>query len=121
MPPKVDGLKYQSQPQLTNAANAGETLTLKVRYKEPDGDISKLIEFPVVDNETAFSDADHDARFAAAVASFGMQLRRSQYAGDWNLSNVITVAQGAKGEDESGLRSEFVEMVQAASKLMGNQ
>jgi hypothetical protein len=37
------------------------------------------------------------------------------------LSNVITVAQGAKGEDESGLRSEFVEMVQAASKLMGNQ
>jgi len=121
MPPKIDGLKYQSQPQLTDAANAGETLTLKLRYKEPDGDTSKLIEFPVVDNETAFSDADHDARFAAAVASFGMQLRRSQYAGDWNLSNVITVAQGAKGEDESGLRSEFVEMVQAASKLMGNQ
>ncbi|MDB4353462.1 DUF3520 domain-containing protein, partial [bacterium] len=78
---------------------------------------SKLVEFPVIDNETTFQDADHDARFAAAVASFGMQLRQSKHAGDWSLQNVLNVAEDAKGEDMSGLRTEFVEMVEAANNL----
>ena len=117
VPPKVDDLKYQGPSKLTDAANRDESLTLKLRYKEPDGDTSKLVEFPVVDNETTFQDADHDARFAAAVASFGMQLRKSKYAGDWNLKDVIDVAKDAKGEDMSGLRAEFVEMVKAARKM----
>lgn len=116
-PPRVDDLKYQEPNKLTDAAKGGESLTIKLRYKQPDGDTSKLVEFPVVDNETSFDDADHDARFAAAVASFGMQLRDSDYAGDWDMQNVINVAKDAKGEDISGLRDEFVEMAKAAKKL----
>jgi len=121
LPPEVDPLKYQNNPELTDAANGGESLTLKLRYKEPDGDTSKLVEFPVIDNETNFKDADHDARFAAAVAGFGMQLRNSKYAGDWQLNDVITVAEDAKGEDESGLRAQFVEMAQTAKKILGQE
>jgi Ca-activated chloride channel family protein len=117
VPPKVDDLKYQSSNKLTDAANGGESLTLKLRYKQPDGETSQLVEFPVIDNETTFQDADHDARFAAAVASFGMQLRQSEHAGDWNMQNVIDIASDAKGEDMSGLRAEFVEMAEAAKKL----
>ena len=117
VPPKVDDLKYQSANKLTDAANGDESLTLKLRYKQPDGDTSQLVEFPVIDNETSFKDADHDARFAAAVASFGMQLRESKYGGDWNMQNVIDVANDAKGEDMSGLRAEFVEMAKAAKLL----
>ncbi|MDB4477233.1 von Willebrand factor type A domain-containing protein [Rhodopirellula sp.] len=117
VPPKVDGLKYQTPNRLTDAANQDESLTLKLRYKEPDGNTSKLVEFPVIDNETTFQDADHDARFAAAVASFGMQLRQSKHAGDWSLQDVLNVAEDAKGEDMSGLRTEFVEMVEAANNL----
>ncbi|MCP4776338.1 MAG: DUF3520 domain-containing protein, partial [Planctomycetaceae bacterium] len=85
--------------------------------KQPDGDTSQLVEFPVIDQQVTFQDADHDARFAAAVASFGMQLRQSEYAGDWNMQNVIDSASDAKGEDMSGLRVEFVEMAKAAKKL----
>ena len=101
---KVDSLKYQSPAGLTDAANRDESLTLKLRYKEPEGQTSKLVEYPVIDNEARFQDADHDARFAAAVANFGMQLRKSKFAGDWDLQDVIEVAQDAKGEDMSGLR-----------------
>ena len=115
-PPKVDSLKYQSPAGLTDAANRDESLTLKLRYKEPEGQTSKLVEYPVIDNEARFQDADHDARFAAAVANFGMQLRKSKFAGDWDLQDVIEVAKDAKGEDMSGLRAEFVEMVETAKK-----
>ena len=117
VPPKVDDLKYQSPNKLTDAANGDESLTLKLRYKQPTGNTSQLVEFPVIDNETSFQDADHDARFAAAVASFGMQLRQSEYSGDWNMQNVIDTASDAKGEDMSGLRAEFVEMAEAAKRL----
>ena len=117
IPPKVDELKYQSANKLTDAANGDESLTLKLRYKQPDGNTSQLVEFPVIDNETTFEDADHDARFAAAVASFGMQLRESEYSGNWNMQKVIDVANDAKGEDMSGLRAEFVEMATAAKLL----
>ncbi len=117
VPPKVDELKYQSANKLTDAANGNESLTLKLRYKQPDGDTSQLVEFPVIDQQVTFQDADHDARFAAAVASFGMQLRQSEYSGDWNMQNVIDIASDAKGEDMSGLRAEFVEMAKAAKRL----
>lgn len=117
VPQKVDELKYQAANKLTDAANGGESLTLKLRYKRPDGDTSQLVEFPVTDNETTFQDADHDARFAAAVASFGMQLRHSEYSGDWNMQNVIETAKDSMGEDMSGLRAEFVELAEIAKQF----
>lgn len=117
--PKVDPLKYQTGPRKTEAADSDEMMTLKLRYKQPDGDTSTLVDFPVADEGGSFKDADHDVRFAAAVASFGMQLRRSKYAGDWKMNDVLTVAEDSKGEDEYGLRAEFVELVRTAAELMG--
>lgn len=119
--PEVDELKYQSAAQPTDAADSEELMTLKLRYKEPDGETSQLVEFPVVDDIVPFDDADNDVRFAAAVASFGMQLRRSPYAGSWTLSDAMNTANRAKGKDRDGLRSEFVTLVQKASELMGEE
>ncbi len=119
--PEVDDLKYQSQPRPTDAAESDELMTLKVRYKQPDGDTTALVEFPVIDDGGEFENAEIDVRFAAAVAGFGMQLRRSDYKGSWTLSDVAQVAEAAKGEDQHGLRSEFVELVRKASELMGQQ
>lgn len=121
MGPKVDDLKYQRPAEPSAAADSEELLTLKLRYKQPDGDTSTLVEFPVVDDGLAFAEADDDVRFAAAVASFGMQLRRSPYAGSWTLSDAMNAANRAKGEDRSGLRAEFVTLVQKASQLMGEE
>ncbi len=119
--PEVDELKYQSVAQPTDAAESDELMTLKLRYKEPDGETSQLVEFPVIDEVVPFDDADNDVRFAAAVASFGMQLRRSPYAGSWTLSDAMNTANRAKGKDRDGLRSEFVTFVQKASELMGEE
>lgn len=119
--PKVDDLKYQSEAKLTSAADRDEMLTLKLRYKQPDAGDSTYVDFPVSDEGGEFKDASQDVRFAAAVAGFGMQLRRSEYAGNWTLTEVLDVAKQSKGEDKFELRAEFVEMVRKAKELMGQQ
>ncbi len=96
--PKVDDLKYQNELKPTEAADSDEMMTLKLRYKQPDGDTSTLVEFPVADEDGKFDEADDDVRFAAAVAGFGMQLRRSEYAGSWTLSDVLKVARMPKAK-----------------------
>ncbi|MCO8124409.1 VWA domain-containing protein [Stieleria sp. TO1_6] len=113
----VDPLKYQSELQLSEAAAGDDTLTLKLRYKQPDGDTSTLVEFTARDDEQAFENADDNFKFAAAVASFGMQLRHSQFAGDWTLPTVAEVAAANLGSDEFELRGEFVQLVQQAIRL----
>jgi Ca-activated chloride channel family protein len=115
--PPVDELKYQSVGNPNDAAASDETMTLKLRYKAPDGDTSRLVEFPVTDTGKGFDDADIHVRFAAAVAGFGMKLRSSPYAGKWTLADVRKTAAAAIGDDPHGLRAEFVELVQAAATL----
>ena len=61
--------------------------------------------------------ASSDTRFAVAVAAYGQLLRGGQYTGKWGWSDTRTLAQGALGKDEFGLRAEFVELLQAAESL----
>lgn len=119
--PDVDDLKYQTVPEPTEAAESGELLTLKLRYKQPDEEESKPMDIPIKDDGGKFGEADDEFRFAAAVASFGMQLRRSNYVGSWTMSDVIRVAEKSKGEDKFGLRSEFIDLVRKAADLMGRE
>jgi Ca-activated chloride channel homolog len=121
IPPPVDNLKYQQPLKPTEASTSDETLSVKLRYKAPDGNTSTLVEFPVVDSGKAFDEADIDVRFAAAVAGFGMKLRRSEYAGSWTYADVEKVAQSALGSDRYGLRAEFIELVRKAAELGGQE
>ncbi len=115
--PPTDGLKYQKEVSLTEVADSQEVLTVKMRYKAPDGDTSKLVEFPLSDDGKSFEQADADVRFAAAVAGFGMKLRMSPYAGKWTYSDVEKTAEAALGDDPYGLRAEFLELVRQAAML----
>ncbi len=113
--PEVDPLKYQPaiEPK-DNGPVSDELLTLKLRYKEPDGETSKLLEFPLVDTGSSFSEADSDFQFAAAVASFGMLLRGSEHKGTATYDAVLEIATSAKGSDVHGYRAEFLEIVRRA-------
>ncbi|MEX2173271.1 MAG: von Willebrand factor type A domain-containing protein [Pirellulaceae bacterium] len=102
---------------LTEAAASGELLTLKLRYKQPDGDTSKLLELPHKDRGGKFNAASKDLQFASAVASFGMILRGSEHKGSGNLAAVAEIASGALGEDAGGYRAEFVDLVRKAQAL----
>jgi Ca-activated chloride channel family protein len=94
-------------------------LTLKLRYKEPDGDKSKLIESVAKDAEETYARASEDFRFAAAVAGFGLLLRDSQYKGDLTWGAVLELAAASRGADESGYRAEFIELVKRAAAIAG--
>ena len=96
-----------------------ELLTLKMRYKAPDGDTSKKLELPVTDDGKAFAEATDDFQFAAAVASFGMLLRDSQYKGNLTYAADLELAQSGLGRDDHGYRAEFVELVKRAKRLKG--
>ena len=92
-------------------------LTLKLRYKQPEGDTSKLLEFPLVDSNKRFGQADRDFQFAASVAAFGMLLRGSEHKGTATYDGVLEMASSAKGPDIHGYRAEFLEMVRRARAI----
>ena len=114
---KVDDLKYQRAGEATDAAASDELLTLKLRYKEPEGDTSKLIESVVKDADETYAHASEDFRFAAAVAGFGLMLRDSDYKGDLTLAAVQELAESSRGSDNNGYRTEFIELVKKARAL----
>jgi len=118
--PAVDPLKYRKAGPLTAAARGPEMLTVKLRYKEPDGRRSKLLTFPVRDDGRNIAKAPADLRFAAAVASFGMLLRGSQHKGNYTMDGVVELAASSLGRDESPYRAEFVALARKAKKLMGD-
>jgi Ca-activated chloride channel family protein len=113
----VDDLKYQSAGESSQAADSDELLTLKLRYKEPDGESSKLIETVVNDNDQTCAQAGEDLCFAAAVAGFGMLLRDSPHKGNITFAAVHELASASRDADENGYRAEFIELVKKASRL----
>ena len=118
--PAVDPLKYQSaNPNVapTTAKSSPETMTVKLRYKKPDGDKSQSIERAFTDNEGKFANASADLKFAAAVAEFGMLLRDSKYKGNGTMGSVLEWAEEGKGADANGYRAGFIELVRKAQAL----
>ena len=116
-PPPVDPLKYQKRVALTEAAGSGELFTLKLRYKLPEADKSKLIETTIKDEGKKYAQATGDFKFAAAVASFGMILRDSPYKGNATPAAVRELAQESLGKDEGGYRAEMIELVKKLEGL----
>ena len=111
----VDPLKYQRRSQ---AAGSSDWLTVKIRYKRPQAETSRLIE-RVVRIEAGEPSADF--RFASSVAEFGMLLRDSEYKGQASYSDVLSRARGARGADEEGYRAEFLRLVEMAATLARHQ
>ncbi len=115
----VDKLKYQKQ-KASEVAASDEWLTLKLRYKQPNGNKSQLMERPVSGAVKRFDKASDDFRFAAAVAGFGMLLSDSEYKGDLDYETIRAMAKAARGEDEQGFKAEMVRLVKTAESLDAN-
>jgi Ca-activated chloride channel family protein len=115
----VDPLKYQRPLEATERASTGELLTVKLRYKEPDGETSRLLQRPVRDEGTSYSGATPDFKFAAAVASFGMILRDSPHKGDATIDGVLALAREGLGPDRNGYRAEFLVLARQAGSMRG--
>jgi Ca-activated chloride channel family protein len=106
-----DSLRYQSRRSTLSTDAGPELLFVKVRYKAPDGDESRLLSRPVL--AEAGRSPSVDFQFQTAVAEFGLLLRQSDHRGKATLDHVIATAREALGPDPEGYRAEFVRMAQA--------
>ena len=121
--PVVDGLKYQQVPAVITpkaepspAALNGEMMNVKLRWKQPAGDISELLEVPVKDSLVPLDQAGKETRWAAAVAGFS-QLLRGNAPPSLTWEMVRQLARNAKGSDALGYRGEFLQLIDKAEGL----
>jgi Ca-activated chloride channel family protein len=120
--PGVDPLKYQQSAVEAPAAAGAELLTVKVRYKDPHGETSRLLSQPVKDEGLGLDKMPADFRFSAAAAGFAMVLRDSPYKSGATYASARTLAETAPGKGaEANRRAEFVDLVQKAEALQGGR
>jgi Ca-activated chloride channel family protein len=112
--PTVDPLKYQRETRTTRVASSGELLTVKVRYKAPDGDTSQLLSRVLMNRASAMT---ANVGFASAVAEFGMVLRDSPDRGNASFLAAAERARRFRGEDKEGYRTEFIQLSERAADL----
>jgi Ca-activated chloride channel family protein len=114
---RLDGGRYQAEQRAT--ANTDELALVRLRYKQPGGATSTLIERPVrtADIVKDLGQASGHYRFAAAVAGFGQILRGGKYTADFSYPEVLALARGARGDDPFGYRGEFLQLTNLASSL----
>ena len=112
----VDDLKYQKTTATQSAEVSDELLTLKLRYKAPEGSTSKLVQ-RVVRRPSRATKSSDSFRWASAVATFGMLLRKSPHRGEATWEGMIDLASGAIGKDPNGHRMEMVVLAKEAHRL----
>jgi Ca-activated chloride channel family protein len=116
-----DDLRYAARPGPA-APSDGEYGFLKIRYKLPNEDTSRLFEQPIDRSlETdALASLSDDVRFAAAVAAFGQKLKGTRFTEAMPWDAVIALAEGARGADPWGYRNGFVRLARLAKSLSGH-
>lgn len=115
----TDALKYQKSAAKNNYGD--ELLTVKLRYKDPKENSSRLLSKTVDDKTIDINRASNDFRFAAAVAEFGMLLKHSAYRQNANYDDVIALAKSSKANDDNGYRAEFIRLAATAKDLKENE
>jgi len=112
----VDPLRYGANATVKHGGD--ELAFVKLRYKQPDADTSTLIERPIKRSQIA-KEASPRLQFAAAVAAFADRLRGGEHLGDFSLTQIAALANGARNDDRFGYQREFVELVNRAQTLSG--
>lgn len=110
-------LKYAEKDEPAETIDDGELLTLKLRYKKPDGETSRLLEFPLLKSAFDSGAGDECFRWATAVAAFGQMLRHSEYVKSITMKDIRALAESAQGEDKYGERAEFLDLLDRAAAM----
>ena len=114
---KIDPLKYQQFNKPLEGMEGTELLTIKFRYKAPDGEKSMLIRYPVLAKFQYLNEGSVNFRFVSAVAQFGMLLRNSEFKQQATYNSVYALGKNALGKDTEGYRAEFLKLVMDAGKI----
>ncbi len=117
----VDPLKYQSTSETDAASTSNELFTVKLRYKPPTQDKSRLLTYVAPEGPSAQAAPSTDFSLAAAAAGFGMLLKNSPHKGTATFDSVRNLAENSRGEDRNGYRKELVNLIQKAKQIIGTQ
>jgi Ca-activated chloride channel family protein len=115
----VDDLKYQKQEddKKVTILPSNEIVNIKLRYKQPEGAKSQLIEKPVLDKPLKTGETTDNFGWSAAVAEFGMLLRKSELKGSATYAQALKLAKNAQGKDPNGYRREMIQLLEIARAL----
>lgn len=114
---RVDELRY-GEREAQQKKLADEAALVKLRYKMPDEDNSKLISHVIERNQfTQDNRVAGDSQFAASVAGFAQLLRGGRYLNGWDWQQAIELAQNSKGADKDGYRGEMIQLMKMAQLL----
>ncbi len=113
----VDDLKYQKTPQSKPTVHTAELMSIKIRYKAPDKDESRMVSKTVSTQTIAWENTSTDFRFSAAIAGYGMLLRNSEFKQNTDYRSVLNWAESGLGKDKQGYRSEFLSLVRSSGLM----
>ena len=115
---RLESLRYNNTAP-SEVAHSNELAFLRLRYKAPNGDTSKLLEWPLMRKDIieTVDKTSQRFRFSAAVAAFGQQLRGGKYLKKFSYENILKLARGSRGNDPFGYRGEFTKLVNLAKSL----
>ena len=111
---RTPDLRYQRSEETPRGGQSDELAFVKLRYKLPSSETSRLFSQPVLDRGT---EPDDDFRFASAVAGFGMLLRDSRHRGGATVDGMLEIARGALGPDREGYRREFLALAERYGRI----
>ncbi|MFK5971087.1 MAG: VWA domain-containing protein [Candidatus Marithrix sp.] len=116
---RLETLRYgkKNPENFPEKPHSDELAFLRLRYKAPNGNTSKLLEWPILRSSIENTDR---FRFAAAVAAFGQQLRDGKYLNQFSYADILNLAKNSRGKDSFGYRSEFIQLVKLAQSLSDN-
>jgi Ca-activated chloride channel family protein len=116
---RLPELRYGAAAAAPAFAERSELGFVRLRYKSPRGNTSRLLERAVhaADVRDTLSQTSEQYRFSAAVAAFGESLRGGRYLGEFDLRGVQLLARDSRGEDVFGYRAEFLQLVGLALAL----
>lgn len=119
--PEVDELKYQDFKISDEARKSPEIMTVKLRYKQPTGDVSIPLETPVYNKTLGMQDVSSTFLFSSAVVAYAMLLQDSPFKENLSWDMVAKLAKDNLGDDKDGYRKEFLDLIGKAAKLSGKR
>lgn len=111
--PSADSLKYQ----VLTISDSEELLTVKLRYKDPDAEKSKLIQKCVTASDIRKEYPGMNFVLASCAAEFGMILRESAFNNGSDYKDVLARTKVFEEHDEYGYKAEFIKLVKKAKAL----
>jgi Ca-activated chloride channel homolog len=112
---QLPALRYGQQRQ-ASGARSDEIAELRLRYKRPGEDASRLIDTPIP-RTSLRAQASETLRFASSVAAYADALRGGTHIGGWNWDDIVRNARMAQGDDPSRQRAEFIALAESAHRL----